>query len=363
MEQKRICWAMLVLLVGSVTISSFAENKEALKRTERIPRPPKGTYILDLANIIDPLNEAEINEILVTLEEEKAVPLYVVILPSLREAGYLNSKVERVAEDLMEAWEISPETLDGKPWDRGVLFLVNREEDSFAFRVETGKGWGKNLDKPALDVIQRSILPFFKKKQFSKGLSRGIRSFEAAIRMQTATRENPPNLSTPGEKEFYLDSGNLFSPALKHRVNKACRELYEDYSVPMFIVTVPSVESVSRKGLNPDTLIQRFYRFWPLKPETRREAFQDHGVMLFFSNKDNYLSVKVEGKWGDVDAPKRLQKKLFEILIAASKEKNIPQGIQDSIEAVRKAAVDTSFPKIKSPAAKTPPVAPAAKTK
>ncbi|MBN1554511.1 MAG: TPM domain-containing protein [Phycisphaerae bacterium] len=354
MKQNSTRWMLVLLLIGGGMVPSRAveEKKQEGKDQplEKITRPQAGTFIADVPNIIDPINEGEINAVLSSLQEEHGVTLYVVVISSLAKAGYENAEMEDVGKELMETWKLSPETLDGKPWDRGVLILFSREDNQI--RVETGKGWKEDLDKPCRDVLHRHMLPYFSKEKYAVGLTKGIRSLDAAIRMQTPMRRIPPKLQTPKDDEFVVDSVRFFNLEAGVAFNDACRAMYQNQNVPMFIVTVKSLESISRKGLDFDTIAKRFFRFWPVTPESRRVAFEKQGVLLLLSRDDNLVGLEFADGWGSSNARGKLRQNVMTRQIVPALQANqIQQGILQGIQAVQNAAGEKKFPKVQVPAA------------
>ncbi|MBN1941911.1 MAG: TPM domain-containing protein [Phycisphaerae bacterium] len=341
-------WIWILLLAGSLTAASFAEEEKPSGSLEKITHPKKGTFMVDVPNIIDPLNEKDINDTLMLLQEEHGVTLYVVVVSSLARAGYKNASIEDVGMELLEAWKVGPATLDGKPWDRGILILFCRDDNQI--RVETGKGWGQDLDKAALRVIQREMLPYFKQRKYSVGLARGIHSMSAAIRMQTPMRSVPPKVPLPKDDEYVVDMINKFSLETKLNLDKACRELYQDRGVPMFIVIAKSLADVSREGLNFNTVAERFYRFWVVGDEARRKAFQDRGVLLFFSKDDNLIGIELADAWGDKESRDRIRGEILnQRLVPELQAGQLPMGIMNSIKGIREAAQQENLPKTVAP--------------
>lgn len=315
----------------------------------KISRPAEGTFVADVHNLIDPVNEGEINAVLTSLQEEHGVTMYVVVVASLAKTGYGNAQVEDVARQLMEEWKVGPKTLDGKPWDRGVLILLDR--DANKIQVETGDGWGTDLDRPALAVLQRDMIPHFSRMQYAVGLAKGVRSLDAAIRMQTPMRNIPPKVPAPKEEEFAVDTAGLFPLETKLAADKACRELYRDQGVPMFILTVKSIESISRKGLAFEIIAQRFFRFWPVEPEARRKAFQERGVLLFLSRDDNLIGMEFGESWGSRTKRDEIRQEIMNRrFLPALEARQLPQGVLNSIQGVREVAEQTKFVAPASPA-------------
>lgn len=355
MRRNSIQWMLMVLLVGGFAVSfASAQEAPATQPAEKIPHPADNAFVSDVLNIIDPLNEWEINGMLSALQEETGVTMYVVLLPSLDQMGYENAAIEDVAAELMNKWNVSPKTLDGKPWDKGVLVLISRTDKAFKFRVETGQGWGTDLDKPVTDVLLREMYPYFEKGKYSLGLTKGIQSLEAAVRMQCPVKKIPPKIAAPKEDDFVLDTANLFPLEINFAFNDACRKLYKDFGVPVFIVTAPSLESVARKGLNFDTVAMRFFLHWPVGPETRRKAFQENGVLIFLSPDDNRIDAQIQGAAKDALVRKELQNQIVTQIILAVRNRNLPQGILESVQTVRQALEEGKLPKPAAPSSTAP---------
>lgn len=354
-EHNRNRLALVPLFVCMVASPAFT-TEENEQITGDIPRPGEGSHVVDTLNLIDPVNEREINDLLIALEEEKGVPLYVVVIPSMDMAGYPDTSIEDVAKDLMTQWKISPKTLDGKPWDRGVLLVFSKELEKIRIRIETAKGWGKDLDDPGRAVINRVMIPYFKQKKYTLGVTRGVRSLSAAIRMQTRTRPTPPKIPVPQKDEFVIDTAGLLPLPMKLSADRRCRDFYQKQSIPMFVVTATSIEDASRKGLRFEELAGRFFLYWPVGDKARRKAFRKRGVLMFISRNDNLVGLEFGGAWGDRKTRNTIRKDIVvNRILPALKENQLPRGIMSAIQGVEKRAREITFSGNTSPSTATAP--------
>ena len=115
---------------------------------------------------------------------------------------------------------------------------------------------------------------------------------------------------------------------------------------------------MARKGLNFDSVANRFFLSWPITPDARRKAFQDSGVLIFLSPEDNVIGVKIMGKASETKVREDLREKVREHLIQTAQDRQLPQGIVDSLETIQKALQEGKLSKA-STISLTPTVAPA----
>lgn len=141
-----------VLLLSFITTFVIAE-----------PTFPELTgRVVDNASLLSSSQEQALTKLLQEHEEKTTNQVVVVTLPSLQ--GYT---IEEYGYQLGRHWGIGQK---GK--DNGVLLIVAPNERKV--RIEVGYGLeGVLTDKIAHDIIQDKILPFFKQKNYSKGIEFG----------------------------------------------------------------------------------------------------------------------------------------------------------------------------------------------
>ena len=147
--------------------------------------PPLSGRVVDAASILNPAQERELIDVLKSHEATSTDQIVVVTVPSLQGAA-----VEDFAVRLGRHWGIGQK---GK--DNGVLLLVAPVERRV--RIEVGYGLeGVLPDALAGVIIQRRILPLFKKGQLADGIKIGVMDIQAALAgdgEEVALRARAPN--------------------------------------------------------------------------------------------------------------------------------------------------------------------------
>ena len=76
------CLRQIILVL--ILLVLFGRSSYAVTATD-VPQPSNGSYIVDLANILDVDTEAEINKAIATLQQDKNKSIYIVTVPSITE--------------------------------------------------------------------------------------------------------------------------------------------------------------------------------------------------------------------------------------------------------------------------------------
>jgi uncharacterized protein len=132
--------------------------------------PPLTGRVVDLANVISPVQEAALAEQLAAHETRNSNQVVVATLPSLQGYG-----IDRFAVDLLRAWG-----LGRKDRNNGVLLLVAPTEREV--RIEVGYGLeGTLTDALSSDIIHSRILPRFRAGDLPGGISSGVDAILSVI--------------------------------------------------------------------------------------------------------------------------------------------------------------------------------------
>jgi uncharacterized protein len=130
------------------------------------PRVEYGGWVTDMANLISPATERELNQLIDSLEAETTAEIAIVTVPDTDPFP----SVKTFTTELFNTWGIGKK---GK--NNGILFLT-----SFGDRrveIETGYGIEPILpDAQILDILNRHILPYFKTNDFDTGILEGTRA-------------------------------------------------------------------------------------------------------------------------------------------------------------------------------------------
>jgi uncharacterized protein len=145
-----------------------------------VERPGDREFIRDLAGLVDQADEEKIRQLADRLLTEKATPIIVVTIESMRKHGGEDLRIETFARLLFDQWGIGVEKLGETPWNTGILLLVSR--DDRAARMELGAGWGRDKDGLCAEIMQTQIIARFKQGDFSQGVVAGVEALDKMAR-------------------------------------------------------------------------------------------------------------------------------------------------------------------------------------
>lgn len=159
-----------ILLAAFMVLFSFIAKAAELPTT-----PPDGIFFVDEASLIDPLTETKINTVAGTLLAEEQVPIYVVTIRSLASKNAITMDIEDYAAHVFDRWGIGSQ-------DRnyGVLLLISKADRKA--RIELGAAWNNQYNDQAEQVMQRLIIPEFRRGNFSAGIEDGVNGLDRMVR-------------------------------------------------------------------------------------------------------------------------------------------------------------------------------------
>jgi uncharacterized protein len=162
---KQIRLAFLVFTIVCVTVS----DSVVLGQKPKINLPPANptSPVNDLANVIDPATEQQLDRILKNFEGLTGTQIAVATVPSLQDRP-----LEEYANELYRAWGIGAKKGDNK--DKGALILVAPNERKS--RMEVGYGLEGDLPDGLAGEQLRRMRPYFQQGQYGQGLNIGVRT-------------------------------------------------------------------------------------------------------------------------------------------------------------------------------------------
>lgn len=145
-----------------------------------IPPPPAAEqYILDTAGLLSSADAMTIAALQHDALERFNTPIVVVTIARARDYGGDND-VDALAKRWFNTWQIG--TLGLKQGaNQGVLLLVSLQDRRA--RIELGGDWGHNMDARCQSIMQNTLVPAFKRGDYSGGIVTGV---ELLSRMATA---------------------------------------------------------------------------------------------------------------------------------------------------------------------------------
>jgi uncharacterized protein len=139
-----------------------------------LPARPAGP-VYDGANVIDPADEAVLDQRLRAYNQSTGRAVIVATVPSLD-----GEDIETYANELARTWEIG-----GKTTEQGVLFLVAPSEHKL--RIETARGLDDRMtDIMSGRIIRDVVVPEFKANKMSAGIVDGTSAIIKQLDMDPA---------------------------------------------------------------------------------------------------------------------------------------------------------------------------------
>lgn len=173
----------LFLILSIILNFLYADIKENFPKLEG--------RVIDQVNILSSNVKEDLNKILKEEEDKTSNQIVVVILKSLN--GY---SIEDYSLELGRFWGIGQ-----KDKNNGVLIVVSMEDRKI--RIEVGYGLeGALTDKISHEIIEYTIKPNFKAKQYELGILKAVNEIKAAIQGEYITKvdskeENSSNFLIP----------------------------------------------------------------------------------------------------------------------------------------------------------------------
>lgn len=208
--------------------------------------------ITDSATIIDEQSIAGLNQLLENLQTKTG---YQVAVLTVKTTG--DESIEEFATRVFEEWK-----LGDKNRDDGVLLLIASQDRTL--RIEVGYGLESILaDAQAGRIINKIIVPFFAKGEFSTGIIAGVNAIAMALDPSVEVTQQPEKGYTPNKllSSVWVLSLVLFPTVvfskkkswLKYSLSALCSALI---SSALLVMSDPD-----KKGIHIDMLIYTFIFF------------------------------------------------------------------------------------------------------
>ncbi len=148
-----------LLIFLSLLVMVFAFRAAA--STPELPAVPRD-YIVDLAGVMSPDANAQLNALLLELEQKTTAQVLVLTVQSLN-----GQSIEEFSFNTKEKWKLGQK---GK--DNGVLIVVAVKDRKY--RIEVGYGLESVLPDSLVGSIGREyFVPYFRKGDYSGGITEG----------------------------------------------------------------------------------------------------------------------------------------------------------------------------------------------
>ena len=146
-----------------------------------------GFFVQDYAAVF--INEEQDFERIGNLQEEAFVdhstPIIIVTIETMKPFGYHPDDFEKLATAWFNRWKIGTETVNGK--NQGIMILLVKKERRC--RIELGANWGLAFDTHCQKIMNRKMVPYFKRGDYATGLRKGTEQLLAMV--QTGPHNSP----------------------------------------------------------------------------------------------------------------------------------------------------------------------------
>lgn len=168
LTHRQVSWVLgFSLTVVTVPVSGLALTVQEVPN----PRQANSGWVTDMANILSPSIEAQLNQMVAELEAKNGVELAIVTVARTTP----EHSPKEFATELFNYWGIGK-----KGQDNGVLLLISQDDR----RVEIETGYGVEAILPDAKVgriISEEITPKFKQGNFDGGTLAGTQSLVKAL--------------------------------------------------------------------------------------------------------------------------------------------------------------------------------------
>ena len=138
------------------------------------PVPADFNFVQDYARLLPDQIKGEIGAIQKQAFEQNQKPIIVVTIDSMASYGAMGYSIERFAAAWFNKWQIGAKGGQGELINKGILLLISVSDRKA--RIELGDEWGRDWDAHAAKIMNQSIIPRFKQKDFPGGILAGVKS-------------------------------------------------------------------------------------------------------------------------------------------------------------------------------------------
>lgn len=152
------------------------------------PIPEDQVFVQDYANILSEEAKNKLANLQKMAFENNDVPIIVVTIQSMSNYGGAGYSIERFAFEWFNAWQISKRGQSDELINKGILLLVSVGDRKA--RIELGNDWGKKWDGYCAAIMNRKIVPQFKKGNYPDGIVGGVEAL--AVMSKQEPESQPP---------------------------------------------------------------------------------------------------------------------------------------------------------------------------
>lgn len=191
--RRRMCPVFFVAVSLLLVSFRFSVAQQWNEKSPLPPTPGPQEFLHDYAKILSPAGAAEIVELQQQIWAKTQTPVVVVTIESRALLGAGQQSIETYARRWFDHWGIGSRDASGKLINRGILLLVSVQDRQA--RIELGAGWGRRWDSHCEEIMQRLIVPAFKRGNYDRGIKQGVNALGEMA--QQGVEGNPAAVSSP----------------------------------------------------------------------------------------------------------------------------------------------------------------------
>lgn len=186
-QRERTSLTFLFALGFSLFLSLSSLPPSRAIPVSEVPNPRQdNNWVMDMADVLNPDSEAQLNQMITALEAKNGAEIAVVTVPDTKPSA----TPKAFTTELFNTWGIGK-----KGEDNGILFLVSKDERRT--EIETGYGVESILpDAKVGNILRTQVTPYFKQGNFDTGIVKGT---QAIIQVLDGGTVAPPTREAPGE--------------------------------------------------------------------------------------------------------------------------------------------------------------------
>ena len=176
---RRLLFLMsLILLISTPLLAGVYEGVGFPEK------PGPREFIVDKADLLSASQESSLKSELDKLLTDKAIPIVVVTITSMRVYDAQALTIEQYARQLYDHWGIGHQRVrvvgsgigrhQDIDWNKGILLLVSMRDRKA--RIELGAGFGHTKDYLCRRIMRDNIIALFKRGDFPGGIESGVRA-------------------------------------------------------------------------------------------------------------------------------------------------------------------------------------------
>jgi len=169
----------LAVLLAAMLLSITAHARAAKLALDR---PTDREFVRDHASLLGPADLGQVRQRCDQLLTDTRVPMFVLTLNSLADAGVAGMSLEAYARMLMEDWSHQTHPLTrSQDWSNGILLVVSLGDRRT--RIQLGaQRTRSNSNAEAQRVINQHILPAFRAGDYARGIAAGVDALDQMAR-------------------------------------------------------------------------------------------------------------------------------------------------------------------------------------